>query len=543
MEEDRVDAANRDFFGIILQKLCNSAIAILSAKEAMCAMIVGLLIVRFVIVRKKDDRPPGPWPWPIVGNLPSLVGGQLPHVSLFQLSKSFGDLMFLRLGCVPCVVISSAEMAKEVFTMNDQNASSRGQGMFVEIMTGYQSLSAAPYGPHWRHLRKICSAELFSQKRVAAYQIARTEEMHELLKAIFDASREKSVINLRESLTVMSRNNMTRMLLKKRYFVRNDEGSVQQGQRLDHLMSLIFEQAATFIISDFVPYLLFATKLSGYEKKLRKTRQDSFDVCAAMIGLEKHRQRKGCESRDYVPDFVDLLMSMPSEDRSDGLSDETITFVMLDMLIAGSETTAITIEWALAELLRAPDLLKQAQAELDSVISQDRPVQEADLEQLPYLQAIVKETFRLHPAVPLGLPREFIEPCQLAGYKFPAKTRLILNLWAIHRDPNAYDRPHEFDPNRFLQHPEINVLNYCHYQLMPFGAGRRICPGLTLAVLIVTSTLAHLLHSFDWYSEKSNQNPEDLNMSESSGLTTPRKNALLLTAKPRKSPSYFEMLL
>lgn len=210
---------------------------------------------------------------------------------------------------------------------------------------------------------------------------------------------------------------------------------------------------------------------------------------------------------------------------------------MQDLLVAGTETSASTIEWTITELVRNPDIMKRAQAELDSVVGSDQLVQESDLENLPYLQAILKESFRLHPATPLTLPRESIQPFTLAGYNFPAKTLLLINQWAIHRDPATYDRPEEFNPERFVKHPEISVMG-AHYQLLPFGTGRRICPGLPLAMEVIAIVVAHLVHSFDW-SLPHGEDPKDLDMAETFGVSASRKTPLMVIPKPRLSASLY----
>ena len=210
---------------------------------------------------------------------------------------------------------------------------------------------------------------------------------------------------------------------------------------------------------------------------------------------------------------------------------------MQDLLVAGTDPSASTIEWAITELIRNPDIMHRAQAELDSVVGSDKLVQESDLENLPFLQAILKETFRLHTAVPLNFPRVCNQPFTLAGYSFPAKTQLFLNQWAIHRDPSIYERPEEFIPDRFVNHPEITTMG-ANYQLLPFGTGRRMCLGQPLAVQAITILLAHLVHSFDW-SLRPGEDPKDLDMSETFGVSAARRSPLIVIPTPRPSAALY----
>lgn len=202
-----------------------------------------------------------------------------------------------------------------------------------------------------------------------------------------------------------------------------------------------------------------------------------------------------------------------------------------DLLAAGTDTTSVTLEWAMAELLRNPKLMKHAQDELDTVVGTDRVVEESDLQHLPYLQAIIKETFRFHPAAAFTIPHMSLESCQVAGYYLPPKTRVIVNLWAMGRNPDVWERPLEFDPERFLEHPEIDW-NGRSFELLPFGSGRRACPGQPLAELVIQLALAHLVHSFNW-SLPNQQEPHTLDMSDKFGLSLPRAQPLHAMAHPR----------
>lgn len=204
---------------------------------------------------------------------------------------------------------------------------------------------------------------------------------------------------------------------------------------------------------------------------------------------------------------------------------------MQNMFAGGTDTSTVTMEWAMSELIRNPHILQKLKKELDTVIGKDRLVRESDIANLKYLQAIIKEVFRLHPVGPLLVPHESTHDCEVAGYQIPAGTRLYVNTYAIGRNPKAWERPLEFDPERFMSGPEIDVKGQ-DFRLLPFGSGRRGCPGIPLGLLIVQWTIATLVHAFDW-SLPAGQNPKDLDMTEAFGLTVPRAEALFVNAKPR----------
>ena len=207
------------------------------------------------------------------------------------------------------------------------------------------------------------------------------------------------------------------------------------------------------------------------------------------------------------------------------------------MFAAGTDTSSSTTEWAIAELIRHPKILAQVQEELDAVVGRDRLVTELDLPHLPYLQAVIKENFRLHPSTPLSLPRIANESCEIFGYHIPKGATLLVNVWAIARDPNEWTDPLEFRPERFLpggEKADVDVRGN-DFEVIPFGAGRRICAGMNLGLRMVQVLTANLAHAFDW--ELANGlNPEKLNMDEAYGLTLQRAVPLSVHPKPRLAP-------
>ncbi len=212
-------------------------------------------------------------------------------------------------------------------------------------------------------------------------------------------------------------------------------------------------------------------------------------------------------------------------------------FLLQDMIGGGTDSSAITMEWALTELIRHPKIMKRAQEELDTVVGRTRLVLMSDLPNLPYLHAIIKENFRLHPALPLGVPHLNTKDVQILNYKIPANTTVIVNIWAIGRDSKVWKKPLEFDPDRF-SNSDIKV-GGSSYNLLPFGSGRRRCPGSDLAQHMVQYGLATILHAFDW-SPQPNIKLEDMNMMETFGAICPKVEPLVAIAKPRLSSQIYK---
>lgn len=186
-----------------------------------------------------------------------------------------------------------------------------------------------------------------------------------------------------------------------------------------------------------------------------------------------------------------------------------------------------------------PAILKRVQQEMDQVIGKNRRLQESDVPKLPYLQAICKETYRKHPSTPLNLPRISSEACEVNGYYVPKNTRLSVNIWAIGRDPDIWENPLEFDPERFMSGKNAKMDPRGNdFELIPFGAGRRICAGTRMGVVMVEYFLGTLVHSFDW---KLPDGMAELNMDEAFGLALQKAVPLAAVVTPRLHPSAYAM--
>jgi flavonoid 3'-monooxygenase len=214
--------------------------------------------------------------------------------------------------------------------------------------------------------------------------------------------------------------------------------------------------------------------------------------------------------------------------------------ILQNLYTAGTDTTSSTVEWAMAELIRHPDILKRAQEELDSVVGRNRLVMEQDLPNLPMFQAIIKEVFRLHPSTPLSLPRMADNECEINGCHIPKNATVLVNVWAIARDPTVWKDPLRFDPGRFLpggSHAHVDVKGN-DFELIPFGAGRRICPGMGLGLRMVQIMTAALIHSFDW-GLPDGQTLDKLDMEEAFGVTLQRSVPLVACPVPRHEITKF----
>ncbi|CAI9111862.1 OLC1v1012191C1 [Oldenlandia corymbosa var. corymbosa] len=502
----------------------------------LIAYLIIHILFNYIKSSKNKPFPPGPNPWPILGNLPHL--GTKPHHSLASMAKKYGPLMHLRLGYVHVVVAASASAAAQFLKSHDSNFSSRPPNSGAKhIAYNYQDLVFAPYGPRWRLLRKICSVHLFSNKALDDFQKVRQEEAGLLTRAL--ASAGQAPVNLGQLLGVCTTNSLGRMMLGRRVF---GDGTGGGDPKADEFKSMVVELmvlAGVFNLGDFIP-VLDRLDLQGVASKMKKLHA-RFDAFLNTI-LEEHKINGQRVQEGHV-DFLSTLISLKDNVDGEGgtLTDTEIKALLLDLFTAGTDTSSSTVEWAIAELIRNPKLLAQAQKELDDVVGLGRLVSEGDLARLPFLQAIIKETFRLHPSTPLSLPRMAAESCEINGYFIPKGSTLLVNVWAIARDPEMWADPLEFRPERFLpggEKPSVDIKGN-DFEVIPFGAGRRICAGMSMGLRVVQFLTATLIHAFDW-DLPDGQTREKLDMEEAYGLTLQRASPLLVHPRPRLSPHVYE---
>ncbi|GMI97845.1 TRANSPARENT TESTA 7, CYTOCHROME P450 75B1 [Hibiscus trionum] len=490
------------------------------------------LSIIFTALRCKQLKfAPGPKPWPIIGNL-NLIGS-LPHRSLHELSRRYGPLMHLKFGSYPVVIASSGEMAKEFLKTHDQIFASRPKTAAGKYVTyNYSDMLFAPYGPHWRQARKIYLKELFSPKRLEFFEFIRVEEMRALVSRLYGSSGKP--VLLREQLLYFSLCIMSRMVLgKKRFSVFGDGrlGSkpILTPHEFQEMIDEVLLLNGVFHIGDWIPWLEFLD-LQGYLKRMKdlKKKLDRF----LNHVFDEHKRRKTELCNDFVAhDMVDLLLQLAEDPDLDvKLTYDALRGLTLDLMAGGTDTAAITVEWAISELVKQPHLIRQATEELDKVIGRERWAEEKDIPQLPFLDAIIKETLRKYPVAPLLAPHLAMEDCNVAGYDIRKGTRVFVNAWSIGRDPSVWEQPDKFRPERFVGR-NIDVKGQ-NFEMLPFGAGRRMCPGYNLGLKMVQLSMANLLQGFNWKLPE-NAKVEDLNMEEACGLTLPRKFPLVAVMEPR----------
>ncbi|WCJ38665.1 Cytochrome P450 71AU50 [Euphorbia peplus] len=434
---------------------------------------------------------------------------------MHRLSKKYGPLMHLRLGQIPAIVVSSPQFA-ELFLKTHDLVFANRPAMFAANYLTYKgkNISGAPYGSYWRNVRKMSTIQLLSNQKINSFQSMRKEELNLLVDYMKNASCQGVAVDLTAKVTSFSADMTCRMVFGKKY----EENEFSERGFMAVVKDYL-QVASLPYLGDFFP--IFASfDIQGLKKKIEAVSK-VFDSFLEKI-IDEHVESK---DENRTKDFVDIMLEYMRSEESEYLFDrDNIKAILLDMLTGSMDTTALSIDWALTELMRHPKLMKKVQKELEEKIGMDRMVEESDLGSLEYLNMVIKETLRLHPIAPLLVPHKPSEDTIINGFLIPKESQIFINAWSIGRDPNAWSDAEKFSPERFIG-SGIDVHGH-NFELLPFGSGRRACPGTQLGMTVVQLVVAQLLHCFDW-KLADGMLPTELDMTEDLGFVTARAKHLL----------------
>ncbi|XP_065847281.1 cytochrome P450 CYP82D47-like [Euphorbia lathyris] len=494
-----------------------------------------IIVLSSILIKKKFSKtktakpkqaPQVPGAWPLLGHLPKLSPPNLPHIVLGNLADKHGPIFTLRIGKHSVLIINNSDLTKEVFTTNDMNVTFRPSLVAAKIIGyNYALFPFTPGGPYWREMRKISTFELLSNRRLEQLKHFRIEEVESSIKELYRMSSGIRTVEMKRWLSDLNMNVLLRMVIGRKF------GGIEEKRRFQEGITAIFKYLGTVVLRDAV-WCLGWIDLGGHEKRMMETA----GVIDGFLGkwLDEHKMKRLLEDDDDGKDFMDAVILFLDGKDIGGYDADTVTkATCLVSLIAGYETVTVALTWTLSLLLNNKNIFKKTQQELDQNVGKHRMVNEKDITKLTYLQAIVKESLRLYPPAFIPGPRKFTKDCTIGGYHIPKDTWLMMNLWKIHRDPNVWSDPNEFKPERFMtSHKEVDVRGQ-HFELLPFGGGRRECPAKSYGIQMLYFSLASLLHAFDI----STVNDVPVDMSASVGLTNMKLADLEVVVSPRL-PSY-----
>ncbi|XP_068651240.1 7-ethoxycoumarin O-deethylase-like [Aristolochia californica] len=462
----------------------------------------------------KLPLPPGPVGFPLLGSLPFLKPDL--HVHFAALARTYGPIMTLQLGRKLCIIVTSPSLAKEV--LKDQDATFANRDVLAAaraLPNGLHGMGWAPYGLQWRMLRKITMSNMLNQSGIESFHGLRREEVRLMLVRVYEAVNSR--VNFGELVFVPLFNVLTGMLWG---------GSLKE--EILNVVGDVSEMFGRADVSDVFPVL---ARL-GIQGVVRKAKKVSMSLDQTWENIIHGRITQGGRSNAQgTKDLLEVLLeTIERGNPKMPLKRENIKGLFTDLVLAGLFTTSTMMEWAMTEMLQSPETMSKAQKELDQVVGMNCMVEETHLPKLHYLNALIKEVLRLHPTTPLMLPRTPSQTSVVGGYTVPKGSCVLVNIWAIERDPIAWDRPLEFDPDRFLTGPVKWDYSGNDLRYFPYGSGRRICPGMYLADRMMAYGLATLLHSFEWRLPAG----EKLDVSAKLGAVLKRAKPLLVVPTLRQ---------
>ncbi|CAN1776220.1 Cytochrome P450 81Q32 [Linum perenne] len=487
-----------------------------------CPLFLAMYIIFHHFKNKLHNLPPSPFPsLPIIGHL-HLLRRPL-HRSLSQISAQHGPLVLLQFGLRRVLLISSPALAQDCFTKNDVVFANR-PWMAVGRRLAYNctTLAWAPYGDHWRNLRRIASTHLLSSHRIQSLSEIRANEVKTLIRNFLAPPLGKSsrgmekVVDMKVSLFELTLNVMMSMIAGKRYYGDN-VSDAEEARRFRGIQEETMRLAGETNLEDFLPWV----RSKDLERRMGECHRKRDSFFQELIEEWRKKEQSHLNSSTERKCLIQVLLSLQHKE-PEYCTDDIIKGMIMVLLSAGTETSSNTVEWALSLLLKHPHTLKAAQLEIDTLVGTERLVEETDLGKLHYLQGIINETMRKYPALPLLVPHESSEECVVGGYKVPSGTILLVNSWAIHNDAKIWDDPDEFKPERGDDEGDDDGLKF-----MAFGYGRRSCPGEGLGMRMVSLTLAALIQCFEWEID------HEVDMSEETGFTMAKALPLKVKSRPR----------
>ncbi|CAO2203995.1 unnamed protein product [Urochloa humidicola] len=514
-------------------------------------ILLGFIISLLIILasrsgfdkRRRRRRPPGPWGLPFVGSIHHMLTSQ-PQAALRDLASKHGPVMYLRLGQVDTVVISSPSAAEEALRANDLSFASRPSLLGGEIACyGNLDIAFAPYGAYWRALRKLCALELLGASKVRQLAPVRGRETMSLVRAVAAAAAarcsssssggggggegEPAAVNI-GGLLVSCASSITGLAAF------GDRCSGELMEQFLSAVSVVIGNISGFCVSDLFPSLRLVDAVTGTKRRLWRARRQLDDVLDRIIA-ESDARRKERETMDVGgregDDLVSVMLRIRDEGEFEFPFDTTnIKAIILDLFTGGTETVSSTAEWVMAELMKNPNAMVKAQTEVRQAFKNIGPHDhECQLGELSYTRMVIKETLRLHPPLPLLLPHMCQETCSVGAFEVAKGSRVIINSWAIARSPEHWDNAEKFKPERF----EKNMTDYTgtKFEYLPFGYGRRMCPGSGFGIAVLELMVARLLYYFNW-SLPDGMRPEELDMDTTVGASAKRTNQLHLVAFP-----------
>ncbi|KAJ6516422.1 cytochrome P450 [Mycena sanguinolenta] len=451
--------------------------------------LIPLALGIVVLLRRRGSRekglPPGPPTIPLLGNA-HIFPTAAPHLKFTEWARQYGGIYSLKLGTDTIVVLTDAAAARDLLDKQSETTSDRPDFYIGELVTQGKHMTVSKYTPTWKTMRKAVTA-ILTQKAVAEHLPIQHAEAIQLAYNLLRSPQDFYTEVQRFSHSV---------ILSVIYGKRAPRYEAPQtAQFFDVLRQWnALAEPASSVLIDFFPILkLVPERWAKWKRQARHLRTAQRAMYSGLLGETEERLRRGEENGSYM----EVLLGRQKEFNMD---EEMKLYFGATMLEAGSDTTSIWFQTFVLILVAYQEAQKKAQDEIDRVVGEDRMPTLEDLEQMPYVRALILELHRFRPNNPLSIPHCTTAPREYNGYFIPPGTMIIVNLWGIFQDPELYDEPEKFNPDRYLltengTKPGVDASAFRHN--LPFGHGRRICPGIHLAETSININVMNLLWAFD----------------------------------------------
>ncbi|XP_038697057.1 valine N-monooxygenase 1-like [Tripterygium wilfordii] len=501
--------------------------------------IIGVLKLKqrasFRKVRKGPSLPPGPTPWPILGNIPEMLCFKPTFRWIHQMMKDMNtDIACIRLGNTNIIPVTCPEIAREMLKKQDANFADRPLSVSAHAVSGgYMTAVTVPLTEQWKKMRKILVSEIVSHARHKWLHDKRAEESDNLVFYVHNQYKNNKVVNIRTATQHYCGNVVRKILFSRRYFGEPMKDGGPGPDEIKHVEAVFtaLKYVYSFCVSDYLPFLR-GLNLDGQEQIAKDANKTVRDYQNPIVDERYEEWRTG--QRKEMEDLLDVFITLKNSDGKPLLTPDEVKNQAAEIMLAAVDNPSNVVEWVMAELMNQPELLKRAIEEIDRVVGKDRLVQESDIANLNYVKACARESFRLHPIAPFNLPHVAIQDTVVAGYFIPKGSHTILSRYGLGRNPKIWEDPLKYDPERHLKGQDVMLTEH-DLRFVSFSTGRRGCIAALLGTCMTTMLLARLLQCFDW-TLPDGASGFDLSEAENELLLA---NPLIASAKPRLAPHLY----